>query len=131
MSAADSRKYIEEWIQGNKYANKHRGQYAERNGCQAPWENRLDLHIAENIYALKSIRGSKLQITLDIINFGNLLNKKWGDNYASAYNVSPLTVASVNSSNNVAAFYYNSNNTVTLSDISSRWHAQVGVKFIF
>lgn len=128
-SAADSRKYIEEWIQGNKYAKKHRGQYAERNCCQSPWENRFDLHIAENIYAFKNLRGSKLQLTLDIINFGNLLNKKWGDNYASTYNVSPLTVSAVG--NNVASFYYNSNNTVTLSDVSSRWHAQVGVKFIF
>jgi hypothetical protein len=120
---------LEEWIQGNDYAKNHRGQYAKRNCCQAPWENRVDLHIAENIYLFKSIRGSKFQISLDIINFANLLNKKWGDSYGSVYNVSPLKVSSVK--DGVANFTYNSNNTVKLNDIYSRWHAQLGVKFIF
>lgn len=123
---------LEAWIQNNDYAKNHRGQYAQRNGCQAPWENRVDLHIAENIYAFKNIRGSKFQISLDIINFANLLNKTWGDNYGSVYNVSPLTYGNKDASGKyVNNFSYNSNNTVKLSDIYSRWHAQLGIKFIF
>ena len=128
MTAAQSRTNFESWIEGNKYAKDHRGQYSTRNCSQAPWENRVDLHIAENIYLLKS-NGMKLQLTCDIINFGNLLDKSWGKNYASTYNVMPLQVKSI--TNGVAAFAYNSNNTVSLNDTFSRWHAQVGVKLIF
>jgi hypothetical protein len=60
MSADQSRANIEDWIQGNKYAKDHRGQYSDRNCCQAPWENRVDLHLAENIFVPKSLNGSKL-----------------------------------------------------------------------
>lgn len=131
-TAEQGRALYEAWIQGNKYARDHRGQYAGRNSCQAPWENHFDLHIAENIYAFKNlVNGSKLQLTLDIINFGNLLNKKWGDNYGSYYNVSPLQVTSVDATTRVATFLYNDNNTIKMSDIASRWHAQIGVKFTF
>ena len=128
MTAAQSRANFESWIEGNKYAKDHRGQYSTRNCSQAPWENHIDLHLAENVYLLKS-NGMKLQLTCDIINFGNLLDKNWGKNYAYAYNVMPLQVKSI--TNGVAAFAYNSNNSVSLSDVSSRWHAQVGVKLIF
>ncbi|MDD4592396.1 MAG: TonB-dependent receptor, partial [Parabacteroides sp.] len=131
MSADQSRTNIENWIEGNKYAKNHRGQYSDRNCCQAPWENRVDLHLAENIFVPKSLNGSKLQVTFDVINFGNLLNKHWGKNYSSYYNVSPLQVSSVDSSSKVATFVYNANNIVKLSDISSRWHAQIGLKYTF
>jgi outer membrane receptor for ferrienterochelin and colicin len=128
FTAEESRTNFGNWIESNTYAKNHRGQYSERNCCQAPWENHFDLHLGENIYLLKS-NGTKLQLTCDIINFGNLLNKNWGDNYASTYNVMPLQVNKV--TNGVASFVYNSNNTVKLSNISSRWHAQLGVKLIF
>jgi hypothetical protein len=132
MTADQSRTNFENWIEGNKYARTHRGQYAVRNSCQAPWENHFDLHFAENIFFLKE-KGAKLQLTFDIINFSNLLNKKWGVNYASTYNVTPLAVSTA-TNGGVASFYYNTsntNNTVAMSDIYSRWHAQVGLKVIF
>jgi outer membrane receptor for ferrienterochelin and colicin len=132
MTADQSRTNFENWIESNNYAKDHRGQYAKRNGCQAPWENRIDLHIAENIFVCKNCEkynGTKLQLTFDVINFANMLNKRWGNNYGSTYNVMPLQVSKV--TNNVASFIYNSNNTVKRSDVYSRWHAQIGVKFTF
>ena len=132
MTADQSRANFENWIEGNDYAKNHRGQYAERNSCQAPWENHFDLHFAENIFLLKE-KGTKLQLTFDVINFSNMLNKKWGVNYASSYNVTPLAVKTA-ASGGAASFYYNTsntNNTVAASDIFSRWHAQVGIKLIF
>lgn len=136
MSAADSRKNFEEWIQGNKYAKDHRGEYAPRNSCRAPWESHFDLHFAENLFFLKE-NGAKMQLTFDVINFTNMLNKKWGTYYSSAYTVTPLVVKSVSAvdaNTQVASFYYNTsstNNTVAKSDIDSRWHAQVGLKVTF
>lgn len=132
VTADQSRANFENWIEGNDYAKNHRGQYAARNSSQAPWENHFDLHLAENIFLLKE-KGTKLQLTFDVINFSNMLNKKWGVNYASTYNVTPLAVKTA-TSGGAASFYYNTsntNNTVAASDIFSRWHAQVGIKLIF
>jgi len=132
VTADQSRANFENWIEGNDYAKNHRGQYAARNSNQAPWENHFDLHLAENIFLLKE-KGTKLQLTFDVINFSNMLNKKWGVNYASTYNVTPLAVKTA-TSGGAASFYYNTSNTnnaVAASDIFSRWHAQVGIKLIF
>lgn len=133
MTAEEGRQAFKSWIEGDSYAKNHRGQYAERNSNLSPWEHEIDLHIAQDIYFIKE-RGSKFQITFDIINFANMLNKKWGASYSNAYNLSPLNLAGNvkgEDGNRTSSFTYNSNNQVSKADIGSRWHAQVGVKFIF
>ena len=75
----------------------------------------------------------KLEFTFDIINFANMLNKKWGATYGNIYNVSPVRVTGLTADGNTytPSFQYNSNNGITKSDVSSRWHAQVGVRLSF
>ena len=77
-------------------------------------------------------RGSKIQFTLDVLNFANLLNKKWGAAYGSMYNMSVLKVSNVKASNGVATptFGYN-NPSIYANNISSRWHMQIGCKVTF
>lgn len=131
FASEDDRAKFGEWINGHKYAKFHKGQYADRNACIGKWENRVDLHIAENVFYLKN-RGSKIQFTLDVLNFANLLNKKWGATYGSMYNLSVLKVSNVKASNGVATptFGYN-NPSIYANNISSRWHMQIGCKVTF
>ena len=131
FASEDDRAKFGEWINGHKYAKFHKGQYADRNACIGKWENRVDLHIAENVFYLKN-RGSKIQFTLDVLNFANLLNKKWGAAYGSMYNMSVLKVSNVKASNGVATptFGYN-NPSIYANNISSRWHMQIGCKVTF
>ena len=70
----------------------------------------------------------KLEFTFDIINFANMLNKKWGASYESAYNLSPLTLQKI--VDGTPQYTYN-NAEIKKSDISSRWHCQVGVRLTF
>ena len=127
MTADQSRQAYENWIENDSYAKNHRGQYAKRNSQLTPWEHEVNLHLAQTIYNGKGL--GKFQITFDIMNFANMLNKKWGAKYDNAYNLSPLTFAGFK--NNQTTFYYNSNNTPTAANISSRWHAQIGFRLIF
>lgn len=129
VSAEDNRKKFAEWIENDSYASKHRGQFAERNSNMTPWENQFDLHIGQDIFYMKE-RGSKIQITFDIENFANLLNKKWGANYSAPYNLSPLAV-SLPKGKTEYEYTYNNNNAPTPSDIFSRWHAQLGLRVTF
>ncbi len=132
MTAEQSRQAYEKWIEGDSYAKDHRGQVAERNSNLSKWEHQIDLHLAQNIYSPKGL--GKLEVTFDIINFTNLLNKKWGANYSSAYNVSPLSVAGFQhdaQGNQIAEYTYNKNNGIQKNDIYSRWHMQVGVRLTF
>jgi len=75
---ADQRALFERYIQQDKYLRAHRGQFAERNGAQLPWLNRLDVKILQDLFT--NIKGTKntLQFSIDIFNAGNLIDPGWG-----------------------------------------------------
>lgn len=116
-----------EWIAKDAYAKNHRGQFAERFGSQAPFESHVDLHFAENFYYNK--KGGKISISLDITNFANLLNKKWGTYYSSTTGLQMLKVDKV-TPEGVGVFSF-TNNELQKNDIYSRWHMQLGLKVTF
>jgi len=133
QSADEQRALFEDFITSNSYTKNHRGQYAERNCCVAPFEHQFDLHIGQSIFALRE-RGSKILLTFDMLNIGNLFNKKWGTHWASAYNVQPLKCVGLQKEANgvyVGKYQWYDYTDPNKSDISSRWHAQIGVKLIF
>ena len=130
MTAEESRQAFKQWIEDDAYAKNHRGQYAERNSNLTKWEHEINLHLAQTIYNPKGL--GKLEFTFDIINFANMLNKKWGATYGSLYNLSPISVTKLTTVNGQTTpnYIYNKSE-ITKSDVSSRWHAQVGVRLTF
>ncbi len=72
------RNLFESYIMQDKYLKGHRGQYAERNGAQLPWLNRVDLKFMQDIFVKTGKNRNTLQFTADIFNFGNMLNPSWG-----------------------------------------------------
>ncbi|TFW30359.1 TonB-dependent receptor [Duganella callida] len=63
-------------VNGNSILKKSAGGVVGRNTDFAPWTNSFDVRIAQEIPGL--FKGNKGTFSLDIFNFGNLLNKKWG-----------------------------------------------------
>lgn len=72
------RNLFENYIQQDKYLRAHRGQYAERNGAQIPWLNRLDVKLVQDLFTNIGKTKNTIQFTLDIFNFGNIINSDWG-----------------------------------------------------
>lgn len=132
-TADAQRKFFEDFLSSDSYAKNHRGEYAERNSNLSKFEHQLDLHLAESIFYLKE-RGSKFQITFDVLNFANMLNKKWGASWSQVYNVTPLKMvgtAKTADGVKVAKYQWNGYTEPSKSNIGSRWHAQIGFKVIF
>ena len=128
---ADDKAKFQKWASTDRYAKEHRGEFAERFGATAPWENHFDLHFAENFYYNK--KGGKIQLSLDITNVSNLLNKKWGTYYSSTTYISPLKVESIdiNGDSRIGTFSYTGTTGPSVNQIYSRWHAQLGLKVTF
>jgi hypothetical protein len=72
------RTLFENYIGQDKYLRAHRGQYAERNGAQIPWLNRVDVKIMQDVFTKVGKNKNTVQFTLDIFNFGNIINSDWG-----------------------------------------------------
>jgi hypothetical protein len=66
-----------QYVEQDPYLSKHKGQYAERNGATLPWRNQVDIRLAQDIFVSGTTRNT-LQFTVDVFNFGNLLNRNWG-----------------------------------------------------
>jgi hypothetical protein len=78
FTAAEQAAAFEAYIQQDSYMRERRGQYAERGGVFLPMVRRLDLSLTQDIFADLGGKRHSFQIRADFINFGNLLNDKWG-----------------------------------------------------
>lgn len=127
---------FENWIEGNDYAKNNRGGYSKRNAVSAPWENHFDLHFAQDFFYLKE-RGSKVELSLDILNVANMINHDWGTVYSSAYNETILSVTKMTTStltDGTKAYiptYSFLGYSPSKADVSSRWHMQIGLRVTF
>lgn len=130
---------IETFINSSSALKDARGKIFPRNSARAPWQNRMDLRIAQQI---PSVRGQRFEITLDVINFLSLINDDWGriefvrfdaQNFLNFRGFDdqnkPIVDLDVRDRNN--------DNIVTEDDVfqtadfSSRWQFQLGVRYSF
>ena len=72
---------LEDFINSNEYLKEKKGDYVERNGDRLPFTNNIDLKIVQDLFLNAGGYKHTLQITFDIFNFGNLINKEWGRKY--------------------------------------------------
>lgn len=63
-------------VNANKGLHGSAGGVVKRNNSTAEWVNTFDVRISQEIPGL--FKRNKATFTLDFMNFGNLLNKKWG-----------------------------------------------------
>ncbi|MGJ1203427.1 TonB-dependent receptor [Sphingobacterium lactis] len=127
-SAADQWKALDAYINADEYLSSKRGQYVERNGSFMPWQHQFDLRITQDIGFLTGANKNRLQLTFDVFNVGNLLNKEWGRNYS----VPNQAVQLISARGNGYTFTAPKDNLpYQISDLSSRWQGQIGIRYIF
>lgn len=79
FSSDDNRAAYEDFISSDKYLSRHRGEYSQRGGAIAPWQNRLNLKLTQDInFSTAREKVHTVQVGLDINNVANLLNSNWG-----------------------------------------------------
>ncbi|MEO5046731.1 cell envelope biogenesis protein OmpA, partial [Bacteroides thetaiotaomicron] len=66
------------FVNNDSYLKDRKGKYVERNGSLTPWINRFDFKIAQDFYATLGGRKYGIQVSLDMLNVGNMINSKWG-----------------------------------------------------
>jgi hypothetical protein len=119
------------FIEQDDYLSTRRGQYAERNGAMLPWFGQLDFKFLQDIIVDKN-KKHKVQISLDILNLGNLFSSKWGVRQF-ATTTTPISVTGVDK-NGVPYFKFDTNLKDSYVDdvsLNSKWQMQLGLRYIF
>lgn len=129
------------FVEATPYLKDRRGKYAERNGARTPFTNQFDFKFIQDIYTTVGGKKNTIQLSLDILNAGNLLNKNWGRQYSYGQSYFDNTFRLLRlrgyDANNVPNFtfdpikdnepYFTSDNPIG----GSRWVAQIGLRYIF
>jgi len=140
-------------VAGQKHPELQRyaGSYAPANEFRAGWTNSFDLRISQELPGFW--KGHKSSLTLDIMNVGNLLNKKWGliedagfnSNLAVANFAGICNAASISSgvcpagSEGKYAYHFTGAQDFQIQEVNgdgvntgvSRWAAQVTLRYEF
>lgn len=130
-TVATQRTGLKSYIAQDDYLNSRRGQYVERYGATAPWRGKWDVKVLQD-FKLSEDKKNTIQLSLDILNIGNLINSDWGVVQQVA-NVQPLGV-SVDPGTRVPTYTFDPNVTKTFtpnSNLISRWQMQLGLRYIF
>ncbi|HTL06832.1 MAG TPA: TonB-dependent receptor [Chitinophagaceae bacterium] len=134
QNAAAQKAAFKSFIEQDKYLRNHRGMYTEKYGNESPWFSQVDMRILQDFNFLAGKKTRTLQVSLDIVNLGNLISSKWGvRKYATTTGYfQPISVTSVN--NGVPTYQFDPSLKETFiasPDLWSRWQTQLGLRFIF
>ncbi|MEO0898274.1 MAG: carboxypeptidase regulatory-like domain-containing protein [Bacteroidota bacterium] len=130
---------LDAFIESDPYLSTIRGQVAERNRNRAPFSNVIDLRLAQDVSFKAGDKRHTLQITADVFNLTNLLNKNWGRRYfvSSSFNLIEFE-GMQDGTTNVPTFSFDpidegfpANNIDDAGVQSSRWQARLGVRYLF
>lgn len=132
------RNLFEAYILQDKYMRTHRGQYAERNGALAPWRNQVDVKLLQDLFVKAGKDRHTIQFSIDVFNFGNLLNPSWGK--VKSTNASSILVVATQPNPGVSAPVFrlatsqNQIVTRTFRDVistASTYSVQFGLRYLF
>jgi hypothetical protein len=118
-TAAQQSAAWETFIAQDPYLSSHRGQYALRNATWSPLRKQLDASFSQDFHLKFMKAEQRLQLRIDILNFGNLLNHNWGGGLTPANNnFQPLQFAGIDSATGKPTFRLN---TFSGSLVGSTW----------
>jgi outer membrane receptor protein involved in Fe transport len=127
---------FDRFIEQDRYLRTRRGQYTERNGALLPWYDQLDFKFLQDVFTDIGKNKHTLQFSVDVFNFGNMLNRNWG--VRRLVNQNQVLVYTGVAPDGRPSFRLNAFNNQLLSEsfrnnvsTASTWSMQVGLRYIF
>jgi hypothetical protein len=125
-----------QFVENSPSLKKNKGRYAQRNGASLPWYDRVDVKILQDLFTNIGKRRNTIQVSLDILNFTNMINKDWGVIKATTVR-NPLVFAGYNAGGAPTYRMTQINRALvtdpfqTVQSTASTWGMQFGVRYIF
>lgn len=130
------------YIDNDRYLNRTRGRFAERNGARLPFSHIVNAKVQQDFNLRISKKTYTFQVVYDIFNLTNMINQKWGRQYFANFDqVQVLQFAGFQTGTLIPTYRYIIPTTpygkpYSISDglntfNSSRWSSQLTLRFNF
>jgi hypothetical protein len=143
VTAAEQWANLNALIESDNGLSDSRGTYVEKNGSFAPFNSQFDLVLRQDLGADLGGDLHRIQLSFDIFNVANLLNKEWG----SFYTVPGVAGVSFNNFEILQFEGYEADGTTPkwtyrqgtklgrdlfqIDGLKSRWRMRVGIRYMF
>jgi hypothetical protein len=138
ITAAEQWDNLNALIEDDNYLSENRGSYAEKNGAWSPFATIFDLAVRHDFGLELGGQTHKFQISLDIGNFGNLINSEWGTIYTvpGAFNNYYLyQFEGYEEDGTTPQFTFRDDEVglerFNIAGLSSRWSMLFGLRYMF
>ncbi|MEM7548856.1 MAG: TonB-dependent receptor [Bacteroidota bacterium] len=127
---------LEAYISSDEYLRENRGQISEANEAIRPWFSTWDVRLLQDYNFEAGGKTNTIQFSIDILNFGNLLNSDWGVREINTSGIEFETPIGVDGfdGNGTPVFSFDPSQTNPITDdisLLSRWQIQFGLRYIF
>jgi len=101
-----------------------------RNSCRNPWFGTVSAKLAKDF---STTAGQSVQLTADIYNVLNMLNRRWGQLYLAIQDtwVRPLRLDDYEGSRQRGVYSINPPNLRRSQNLASRWQMELGLRYAF
>ena len=131
--------FLNEFIESDNYLQKHRGEFAKRNGARLPFTHVVDLRLQQDFNIKIKEKNIGIAVIYDVFNFTNMLNRNWGHTYFLLDDSYPLItfVRFASTTPDIIPQYQSkpgepySLQTSTIPGNSARWISQLGIRMNF
>lgn len=140
-TAAEQREAFWAFVEQDEYLSENKGSYAERYGALMPWYHKFDFRLLQDLAVIPhGNRTHSLQLSLDILNVGNLINSSWGIQKRQVlgnYDITLLRYTGATEDGepvyqmNKAGGEFPTSTYVDVLSIFSTWGAQIGLRYTF
>lgn len=124
---------LKKFIAQDDYLNGRRGKFTEKYEGEMPWFSQVDMRLLQDFNFKGRKKISTIQLTVDFINIGNLINSEWGVRKLST-TTGYYQPISVTVTNNQPTYQFDPSQKETFiasPDLPSRWQMQLGLRYIF
>ncbi|WP_258048992.1 TonB-dependent receptor [Hymenobacter sp. NBH84] len=131
-----------DYVNRDSYLKTLSNEFTKRNGARTPWSHQVDARLIQDFY-FSSGNGTRhtLEVTFDVSNIGNLLNKDWGRQYFvsnQSYSLLGYRISGTSAADRAIAptgspiySFNNIDRAYQVNQVTSRWQGQLGIRYTF
>jgi len=129
-----------DWLAGKPALSRYQGRIAPANAFRSGWRNTFDIRISQEFAGV--FKHHKSELALDIMNLGNLVNKRWGviEDYGTNAVSRVVHYAGIDPASGKYVYHFTGNasapgiqenNSEKGNTAVSRWSVMVSVRYRF
>lgn len=121
---------LDAYIEAERCLREQRGRILKRNSCRNPWFGALNARLTK---AMPTVKGQSLEVSVDVYNVLNLLQRRWGQSRATTLSpwVTMLRLVGYDTAAGRGIYEVTLPARNQVQDPASRWQIELSARYLF